>query len=47
MGFTLFKFKHELNTPSIKIKHLFYDDYEETNSEFMEFNDNDIKNMTS
>ena len=39
--------KHELNTPSIKIKHLFYDDYEETNSEFMEFNDNDIKNMTS
>jgi hypothetical protein len=38
--------KHELNTPSIRIKHLFYDDYEETNSEFMEFNDNDIKNMT-
>ena len=37
--------KEDFNVPSIRIKHLFYDEYEETNSEFIQFNDNDIKNM--
>ena len=38
--------KEDFNVPSIRIKYLFYDEYEETNSEFIQFNDNDIKNMT-
>ena len=31
--------KHDVNSPSIRIKHLFYNEYDETNSEFMQITD--------
>ena len=39
--------KEYVNVPSIRIKHLFFNEYDEKNSEFEHFNKDDIARMTS
>ena len=39
--------KEDFNVPLIRIKHLFFNEYDEKNSEFEHFNKDDIARMTS